>query len=366
VSAALQAAPPRAVDVTQIESELQSLWGEPPEGGAPPTRACMSNLIVLCTSGASARRMPDDIAEVVRQHPSRVLLLVAEEGEAAGIEAVVSAQCHLGGEGRQICSEHVTLLAAGSRRRGLPSVARALLIGDLPTALWWTPPDAPVFGGSLFRELVGMADQLVYDSLGWDDPVTGLETTSRWAADGRAGQVMSDLAWRRLEPWRWVIAQALDPAVAPGALGAITEVVVEHGWDAMAEAWLLIAWLGGRLGWEVDSGAAGPEREIEWRLQSNGRSIRAAAVQNGRSESGVRSVCIAMDNAGRKQTCGIAEVAPGRLGIARDGEAGIQRMVSAPRLSRATLLARELARYCDPVFLDTLTVSAMMAERLNR
>src|SRR5947209_3128181 len=81
-------------------------------------------------------------------------------------------------------------------------IARSLLLGDLPTSLWWASHEPPPLGGSLFGELEAMTDQVVYSSLSWHDPVRGTLATAAWAAEVDSTIEIADLAWRRLKPWR--------------------------------------------------------------------------------------------------------------------------------------------------------------------
>ena len=183
----------------------------------PATRACMSNLLIWCATQEQARGLPIEIGEIVEKHPSRVLLLVGEpEYENAGLSASVSAVCHPASAGRQICSEHVTLSAPTPSANRLPSIARPLLIGDLPTALWWAAPEPPTAAGALFDDLAGMADHVIYDSAGWLDPVRGVVSVASWEMGLETRRVVSDLAWRRGKPWRRLVSQTLDPLIAAG------------------------------------------------------------------------------------------------------------------------------------------------------
>src|SRR5690606_28725938 len=106
-AAGFTAYPAKPVDIEQIERELTAMWSEPPAGAdaAPVTRACMSNLIVFAPDRDAASRLGDEIVPLVEHHPSRVLMLVvdpAKDGDQ--VEAYVSALCHLGDGGRQVCS----------------------------------------------------------------------------------------------------------------------------------------------------------------------------------------------------------------------------------------------------------------------
>ncbi|MHC5541003.1 hypothetical protein ACYOEI_22505, partial [Singulisphaera rosea] len=117
--------PPKPVDIAAIERELAQLWKHPESSssrGAQVIRACMSNLIVYCSSQDQAGVVIEELDEIVRLHPSRVLLLVGEVGSGAGtIEAYVSAHCHLAGDHNRVCSEHVTVNASGDAVPRLPS-----------------------------------------------------------------------------------------------------------------------------------------------------------------------------------------------------------------------------------------------------
>src|SRR5205085_2496549 len=115
---------------------------------------------------------------------------------------------------------------------------------------------------------------IVYDSHGWTDPHRGVAATAAWLAkfERRRGhsrwRTAADLNWRRLKYWRRLLAQALDPAAAPGALESITDLRVEHGPHAVTQAWQLVGWLASRLGWRVQSGHMQPGVELCWDVET--------------------------------------------------------------------------------------------------
>src|SRR5262249_10979987 len=150
------------------ERELSDLWRDPDGStGAVDavTRTCMSNLIIYCGSTDRAAKLAEEIGLIVQHHPARVLLLVGEAPSSdEGITAKVSAYWTKIDGRRQVCSEHVTLTASPAAARRLPSVARSLVIGDLPTSLWWDSHEPPPMGGDLFNELAAMAGQIIYES----------------------------------------------------------------------------------------------------------------------------------------------------------------------------------------------------------
>jgi glucose-6-phosphate dehydrogenase assembly protein OpcA len=217
-STALASYAPQAVDLAALEPELARLGYDPEalEGGAPATRACMANLVIFCRNLHEEHEIIQEIPVIVAQHPSRVLLLVADaHSQNAGLEAFVGAHCRLIEDGQQICSEHVTVRAGSVGIRRLPSLVRSLLLGDLATSLWWAIPEAPPLYGTLCDELADLADQVIYDSVAWTDPLHQLIAAANWIGRGHT-KIIADLAWRRPKRWRRLIAQSLDPAYAPG------------------------------------------------------------------------------------------------------------------------------------------------------
>ncbi len=362
---------PKPVDVAAIEEELAKLWRYQQEAGSkdPVTRACMSNLVVFCSAQDQANVVAGEITSIVTRHPSRVLLLVGDSNsQTPSVEAYVSAHCHLFGEGQQqVCSEHVTINTSGSATRLLPSAVRSLLIGDLPTALWWAAPQAPPLGGELFQELRAMADQVIYDSLGWPDAVRSMVATANWVMGERTRQVVSDLAWRRMKPWRRLVSQSLDPALAPGALESVSEVVVEHGPHALPQAWLLIGWLACRLGWRPVAEKVAPGVEVTWGFQSPHGPLRTTVRRLSEGEPEVRSVWITWERDGRPASVRFAVVGPGRLGVTTEGAQAPWRVLVAPPQPRATLVARQLPVLGrDTLFREIVDVAGTMAEALLR
>jgi len=366
---------PRPVDIAAIERELAELWNEPLGGVAagaedmePATRACMSNLLIWCGTQAQARGLPIEIGTIVEKHPSRVLLLVGEpEYENAGLSASVSAVCHPAGTGRQICSEHITLSGPSSSLQRLPSTARPLLIGDLPTTLWWAAPDPPPAAGALFDDLAGMVDHVIYDSAGWLDPVRGMVAVAGWALGLESRMVVSDLAWRRGKPWRRLVGQTLDPKLVPGALQSIEEIEIEHGPHALPQAWFLIGWLAGRLGWQPVGGKVAPGVEVTWGFQSKQAPLRVIVRRLPVGEPELSRVTIRWNAKAGRGEVGFARDGQDHLAVTSGSTPAVGRVLSVPRESRASLVARQMSKlFHDPLFRDTLALSRRMAEALLR
>jgi glucose-6-phosphate dehydrogenase assembly protein OpcA len=363
---------PRPVDIRAIERELGELWSEPLDGAAggapgmePATRACMSNLVVWCANQEQARGLPIEIGAIVEKHPSRVLLLVGEaESTQPGLSATVSALCHPASAGRQICSEHVTLAAPRDAVKRLPSIALPLLIGDLPTTLWWAAQEPPT-AEALFDDLAGMADHVIYDSAGWLDPVRGVVSVAGWAMGLETRRVVSDLAWRRGKPWRRLVGQALDPQIAAGALESIDEVEIEHGPHALPQAWFFIGWLAGRLGWQPIDGKVAPGVEVSWGFHSAKTPLRVSVRRLPVGEPELSRVTIRWKSKTGRGGARFAWDGPERLTVSPQTDATDVRVLSVHRESRAGLVARQIPkRFHDPLFRDTLALSRRMAEAL--
>ena len=171
-------------------------------------RACMSNLIIYCDSSAEAKIISDELIEIVDAHPARVLLLIGKGQPRNGtIEAFVSIYHTEVRDGLQVCAERIDVLSSSQATGRLPSVARSQLIGDLPTALWWASRQPPPDAGDVFFELAELADQIIYDNMGWTNPAKGVSTMTRWVASQQDQHVVYNLAWRRTATWRKLISQ---------------------------------------------------------------------------------------------------------------------------------------------------------------
>lgn len=284
---AFPAAPPRPVDVSQIERELSCLWksaadgpeGHPSGAGAAVTRACSLNLVIFCESQAVAARANEAVAAIIPQHPCRALLLLADPAAPnPQMEAWISAHCFLPGSGGpQICCEQISIRAAGKSVMHLPEALRPLLAPDLPVVLWW--PTVPAWDDPLSQALHQEADQIILDTgrLGASDPkFQGLK-----GARGDSGRVViSDLNWLRLLPWRELTAQFFDPLDFRLYLDRLDGTVIE--WVAGVEgsapasgAVLMAAWLASRLGWTWLGRQASEEEETLF-FQREGTKIDVA------------------------------------------------------------------------------------------
>jgi glucose-6-phosphate dehydrogenase assembly protein OpcA len=354
------------VNVADIELALNRLWGAlhpEDETGQGVTRACMSNLIIACQTEQQAHNVRERIPELVERHPARVFLLTACAPQGHSIEAEVSAHCRRTDGSRQLCSEHVDIHFDPAVAGRLGSVLRPLLIGDLPTALWWASNQPPPLSEGLFNTLAELADQVIYDSVGWPNPAEGVRAMTRWVIGER--RPVFNLAWRYLKPWRRILAQVLDPRVAPGALQNIDSIRIEHGPHALPMAWLLIGWLAARLQWKPQKGEVQSGTEVGWAFRTLRGNMR---VHIHRSPDGLAQV--------HKLNLTWQGAAPGRAGFLYGDDHRLSLLPEESTLPATSIPAREVPmemmiaaqlahRSKDPLFEESIAVAQIMAGVLH-
>jgi glucose-6-phosphate dehydrogenase assembly protein OpcA len=369
--------PSNAVHVTvplpDVERELRrQRQALPGADEAPVQLVRMSNLVIFCHGRASAEAVAAQVPAVVTAHPARVLLLVGEPaGDGPDVTASVCVRTRPAGSHQLACAEQVTLHAAGTAVNRLPFAVRSLLIGDLPTNLWWASAQPPPLAGPLLYDLTEQAQQIMYDSVGWPEPARGVAATATWLEQVERGagaggwRVASDLNWRRLKYWRRLLRQALDPISVPGAAESITEVLVEHGPHAVVQAWQVVSWLASSLEWSVEVGRVEPGREITWRLTAPHGDLRVRVRRLEHGPPAVTRVRVACRLDGKPGALNLFAVDGRRLAGVLEGADAAPRTVTVPPQTDAELIGRQLSdRERDPVFLESMAVAQVLAESL--
>jgi glucose-6-phosphate dehydrogenase assembly protein OpcA len=363
---------PVTVPLDQIEHELnRQLRAVQKRGELPILRASMSNLVIFCESGPGVEAVTAEIPAIVATHPSRVLLCIGEpSAQVANLTASVLVRAHRDDSGRAVCSEQLILHGQGAAIDRLPYAVRGLLIGELPTNLWWAAQQPPALSGSLLYDLADQAQQIIFDSIGWREPARGVAATASWLSQaeqegGRRRRVVSDLNWRRLKYWRRLLSQALDPTSARGALESITEVLVEHGPHAVVQAWELVSWLASRLGWRVRSGKLQPGVQIDWQFQAPHGNVRVGIRRLAQGPSEIRHLRIGCTL--RNKLCGLDLIVQEerRLAVIPEGNEATPRTVTVQPQPLAELVGRQLSdRERDPVYRESMMVAKALAEGL--
>jgi glucose-6-phosphate dehydrogenase assembly protein OpcA len=359
------------VPLSEVERELrrqrQSLQGTE-QVAAQLVR--MSNLVIFCQSQESAQAVAALVPEVVTAHPARVLLLIGEpSGEGSEVTAQVCVRARPAGSHQLACAEQVLLRAAGAAVNRLPFAVRSLMIGDLPTNLWWASSQPPPLAGPLLYDLSEQAQQIMYDSMGWPEPARGVAATASWLEQVEGGdgcwRVASDLNWRRLKYWRRLLTQVLDPTSTPGAVESITEVQIEHGPHAVIQAWEIVSWLASRLDWSVETGRVEPGREIAWRFTAPHGDLRVRVQRLEQGPTEVRRVRIACRLDDKPGALSLVADDGRRLTGVLEGTDAAPRTVTVPPHTATELIARQLSdRQRDPVFRESMAVAQVLAQSL--
>jgi hypothetical protein len=227
------------VDVAAIERDLAALWRQAAGGQTSVTRACSWNLVVYAEGDEGLSRTKKLSNALVATVPSRTLILHHRPDQPGPeLEAFVTANCRLlPGGGKLVCSEEITVETRGHGNDYLPSLTRALLVPDIPTAvLCGGVPES----GHLLQELMGAADRLIVDS----------HAMSKGHPMHRLGNALSrvvDLAWLRTFPWRAAVASVFDAPEARAQLSQRQHIAVSCAREWESEAKLLVGWLQSRL-----------------------------------------------------------------------------------------------------------------------
>jgi glucose-6-phosphate dehydrogenase assembly protein OpcA len=215
------------------------------------TRATSLNLITFTDELAAGPVVSTIVGELAATHPIRAVAVI-EEDEAAddAVASFIQTSAILGRNGRPTCSEEVFLHAnAGSSER-TASAVYGLLVADMPVYLWWRGPSP--YGSALFRLIAPFADKIIVDSQRFGDTGAALDTLRRMA-EHRSGHVaVSDLNWRRIEPWRETIAACFDDPATVALLADIDRCEIEFASAGTAaapsaRAALLAGWMTSRL-----------------------------------------------------------------------------------------------------------------------
>jgi glucose-6-phosphate dehydrogenase assembly protein OpcA len=363
----------KEVPLAQVEQEVaQQMKALQDPGESPIYSARMSNLVIFCDQRTQAGSLVNQIFDVLSFHPARVLLVVGETtDEAVSITASVMVRRLQTRTKLNVCSELVTLHAAGATVGRLPFAVRALLVGDLPLNLWWASNQPPPLAGAFLFDLADNAQQIIYDSLGWVDPTRAVAATASWLQKigqglrGGRWRVASDLNWRRLKYWRRLITQTMESSAAPRAIETATELLVEHGPHAVIQAWQAVSWLTRLLDWKVQAGKVAPGVEIAWQFQAphGAVTVRIRRLPDGPAE--LRRLRLQCQLGGKPGALRLDSLDAAHLEVVLEGVEAAPRTVTVQAQSLADLVGRQLSdRERDPIFMEGMAVAQTLAQSL--
>ena len=370
----------KAIDVARIEKELAAMWkpssdaeGSNAESGV--TRACALNLLVYTTAADDRALIDEMLDEVSEQHPGRTLVLLADrEAAEAKLEAYVSTRCRrLGGSGRQVCGEQVTIEASGAAVETVASAIAPLLVPDVPVFLWWK--DIPHYEDKLFNRMTTMSDRVVIDSSCFDHPYADLLRLNKIIKEHPQFMSVSDLNWGRLTAWRTLIAGFWDVADYRPHLEKIDRVVIEYDPPDVApeeiapKALLIIGWLASRLGWSIQEAAGATEDEgaavFQFRAGERLVSIELRATRReGHGDGMLVSLVLSETRAGAEFHVALSQDRKKLETEARiDAHLAVGRVLSYEQKSEGQRLSRELALLKrDIIYQQALAAAAQLIE----
>jgi glucose-6-phosphate dehydrogenase assembly protein OpcA len=236
------------VDPAAIEKQLAERWQAQTEEGTL-TKAALWNVVAHTWTSQQHAHAAEVLSRASASVPQRTIVVQADPEGRADMTSFISANCHLVAGGRQVCSEEVSIVASGDRVDHVPPLVSALLLPDMPVAVWWI--------GDLPRDLhyaevlLDPADRLIVDSAHFDSH-EDLEFVAHIAETTTTAP--ADLNWARIEEWRSATATLFDPPAMRERLPSIRNVRVFSGggtsFGALSEAFLYVAWLAAQTGRE--------------------------------------------------------------------------------------------------------------------
>lgn len=328
------------VDVASIEKQLAQLWRQEKQDSATPmTKAALWNVVAHTWTSEQHAHVTDILSRASAKVPQRTIVVQAGPDGKAGIASWISANCHLIAGGRQVCSEEVSIVASGHLVDRVPPLVRALLLPDMPVALWWVgdlPDDRREYASALLEP----ADRLIYDSSFFDGR-SDLDVV--WHIAERTTTAPADLTWARIEEWRAATAALFDPASMRDRLSRIRTVRVYSGGGAtfgeLSEAVLYVSWLTAQTGRDVDFDfirEGGETGIVAVEIHFDDASI--AVLRGDRNR---RVVLSNTDGTETSLDCVTRS-------LARDEEDLIVRLLKRPEADRVYLKALDVARRVAP------------------
>jgi glucose-6-phosphate dehydrogenase assembly protein OpcA len=207
------------VQPEKVLRDLHDLWAElgkehEEQGGV--LRACAMTLIAIAEDDADCEHVRQTLGELMRDHPSRAIVLRASEG--ANLSARVFAECWMPfGRNQQICAEGIEMTADAANLGEVAQLLLPLIVPDLPVVLWCR--GARFFSTRYFDPLFPVAQKIIVDSSTASNAKGAIAVLRELRSRGRR---VGDLAWTRLTGWREALAHVFDDAIVkPGDIGSI-------------------------------------------------------------------------------------------------------------------------------------------------
>ncbi len=221
-------APAATIDPEKIRKELADLWinlAKEPEqaSGSGVLRACSMTLIAAVDEGDNLGEIGETLASLMREHPSRAIVLRLSNEQGPSLSSRVFAQCWMPfGHRRQICCEQIEITASAVSLPDVPAVILPLTVADLPVMIWCK--SARLFQLPAFAALAAISQKVMVDSRDFGKPKDALLFLQRFAKTYH----VADLAWTRTTRWRELLAQIFENRNYLAALPQVTRITIKH------------------------------------------------------------------------------------------------------------------------------------------
>ncbi len=235
----------------QILKGLGKLWtslGEEEKQQGKPTvlRACAMTLIVATDESDEGYSASQTISELMREHPSRGVVLAVSDEAVKVPEARVLAQCWKPfGKAQQICCEQIEIKANSASWPNIGPVLFGLTAADLPVVFWCRhvgvlSPDATQDQTDGLATVMDLATKTIIDTQGLKTK-TAFDRIAKWR---EKGYVVADLEWTRLTPWREPIGHVFDNTARENKFSSFKNIEVAYSDEKPTAACFYMAgWL---------------------------------------------------------------------------------------------------------------------------
>ena len=225
------------IDLTDTTtSAIQQALTEARRRMGGPASGMVLTLIIVADEAAQYDAVRA-ASQAGREHPSRIVAVISRRPKG---ESRLDAEIRVGETGP---GEIILLRMYGPLGQHADSVVAPLLVPDVPVVTWW-PDEAPPSPHA--DPLGSVAQRRVTDAAASEAPKELLLTLAKVYQPGD-----TDLSWTRATSWRSLLAATLDQPYPELISG---EVLAEPD---NPSADLIAAWLGLRLGIEVQRGESG-------------------------------------------------------------------------------------------------------------
>ena len=272
ITPALALSTDQKVDVSKIEKSLADLWRMENENEEfAVTRAALWNVVAHTSSSDHHAEASETLGRASASVPQRTIVVRADPSAVADMSSWISANCHILGGGKQVCSEQIAIVAGGDHIHRVPPLVRALLLPDMPVAVWWLG-DLPNEHEEYVESLLEPADRLIVDSVHFDSPAD-ISLVAR--VSEQTTTTPADLNWVRLEEWRTATASIFDPPHMRERLSTVARLRVvaatgeEEFFGHSVQSLLFASWISGQLEHHVDreGKVEGRRGAIEYRFE---------------------------------------------------------------------------------------------------